>query len=113
METILSEQRYLVGNCLTEADIRLFCTLIRFDDVYVVYFKTNRNFIREFPNLANYTRDIFQTPGQCRIIAIVTLLFTSGLIWANNDVLPLLLVLSKGWSRRLLLARHDRIHDTL
>eukprot|EP00668_Euglena_longa_P038219 GGOE01049210.1.p1 GENE.GGOE01049210.1~~GGOE01049210.1.p1 ORF type:complete len:349 (-),score=106.64 GGOE01049210.1:176-1195(-) len=62
-EAILTKQRYLVGNQLTEADLRLFMTLIRFDEVYVVYFKTNRNFISQFPALSNYTRDIFQTPG--------------------------------------------------
>jgi len=62
-EGILAGQRYLVGNQLTEADLRLFVTLIRFDEVYVVYFKTNRTFIHEFPNLSNYVRDIYQTPG--------------------------------------------------
>lgn len=62
-EAILSRQRYMVGDRLTEADIRLFMTLIRFDEVYVVYFKTNKHFIHEFPNLCNYTRDIYQTPG--------------------------------------------------
>ncbi len=42
VEAILSKQRYLVGNVLTEADVRLYVTLIRFDAVYVVYFKTNK-----------------------------------------------------------------------
>eukprot|EP00667_Euglena_gracilis_P013883 EG_transcript_14349 len=62
-EALLTKQRYLVGSQLTEADIRLFMTLIRFDEVYVVYFKTNRNFIHQFPALSNYVRDIYQTPG--------------------------------------------------
>jgi putative glutathione S-transferase len=62
-EGILAKHRYLTGDRLTEADIRLFKTLIRFDEVYVVYFKTNRNFIHEFPNLANFTREIYQIPG--------------------------------------------------
>ena len=48
-----------------QADVRLFQTLIRFDHVYVVYFKCNRNFIHQMPNLANYVRDMYQTPGQC------------------------------------------------
>ena len=47
-----------------EADVRLFMTLIRFDDVYVVYFKTNRGFIHEFPNLRDYVRDVYQTEGE-------------------------------------------------
>ncbi|GAB4823936.1 hypothetical protein N2152v2_010982 [Parachlorella kessleri] len=62
-EGILSKQRYLAGDQLTEADVRLFMTLIRFDEVYVVYFKTNKRFIHQYPNLCNYTRDLYQTPG--------------------------------------------------
>lgn len=62
-EDILGRQRYIIGDSFTEADIRLFMTLIRFDEVYVVYFKTNRRFIHEYPNLREYTRDIYQTPG--------------------------------------------------
>lgn len=62
-EKILGEQRYIAGDRLTEADVRLFHTLIRFDEVYVVYFKTNRNFIHELPNLREYTKDVHQTPG--------------------------------------------------
>ena len=63
-EETLSRQRFIAGDRLTEADVRLFQTLIRFDEVYVVYFKTNRNFIREMPNLKNYVRELYQTPGQ-------------------------------------------------
>ncbi|XP_043690370.1 glutathionyl-hydroquinone reductase YqjG-like [Telopea speciosissima] len=62
-EEILSKQRYLCGNTLTEADIRLFVTLIRFDEVYTVHFKCNKKQLREYPNLFNYTKDIFQIPG--------------------------------------------------
>ncbi|KAK1320399.1 hypothetical protein QJS10_CPA03g00671 [Acorus calamus] len=62
-EEILSKQRYLCGNTVTEADIRLFVTLIRFDEVYLVHFKCNQKLIREYPNLFNYTKDIFQLPG--------------------------------------------------
>ena len=47
-----------------QADVRLFQTLIRFDHVYVVYFKCNRNFIHQMPNLCNYVRDLYQTPGE-------------------------------------------------
>ncbi|CAL4910380.1 unnamed protein product [Urochloa decumbens] len=62
-EDILSKQRFLCGNQLTEADVRLFTTLIRFDEVYSVYFKCNKKLIREYPNLFNYTKDIYQIPG--------------------------------------------------
>ncbi|GMH27733.1 hypothetical protein Nepgr_029576 [Nepenthes gracilis] len=62
-EDILSKKRYLCGSTLTEADIRLFVTLIRFDEVYVVHFKCNKKMVLEYPNLFNYTKDIFQIPG--------------------------------------------------
>ncbi|GJM91037.1 hypothetical protein PR202_ga07372 [Eleusine coracana subsp. coracana] len=62
-EEILGKQRYLCGNQLTEADIRLFVTLIRFDEVYAVHFKCNKKLLREYPNLFNYTKDIYQIPG--------------------------------------------------
>jgi len=62
-EELLETRRYLAGDQITEVDIWLFMTLVRFDEVYVVYFKTNRKCVREFPNLSNYVRDLFQTPG--------------------------------------------------
>ncbi|KAF8820912.1 putative Glutathionyl-hydroquinone reductase YqjG [Cardiosporidium cionae] len=62
-ESILSKQRYIAGPALTESDIRLFVTLVRFDEVYVVYFKTNCRCIREYPNIMNYCREIYQIPG--------------------------------------------------
>jgi glutathionyl-hydroquinone reductase len=63
LETRLAEQRYLVGNTITEADVRLFTTLVRFDAVYHGHFKCNRNKLTEMPALWAYTRDLFQTPG--------------------------------------------------
>ncbi|MDQ0379383.1 glutathione S-transferase family protein [Amycolatopsis thermophila] len=59
----LSGQRYLVGDTITEADIRLFTTLVRFDPVYHGHFKCNRNKLTEMPVLWAYARDLFQTPG--------------------------------------------------
>ena len=63
LEERLDGQRYLTGNRLTEADIRLFPTLVRFDAVYVGHFKCNLRRIEDYPNLSNYTRDIFQLGG--------------------------------------------------
>ncbi|MEW9835330.1 glutathione S-transferase family protein [Mesorhizobium marinum] len=63
IEGRLSAQRYLVGNALTEADWRLFTTLVRFDPVYVGHFKCNLRRIADYPNLSNYLRDLYQVPG--------------------------------------------------
>lgn len=62
-EEILGKQRYICGGSLTEADIRLFVTLIRFDEVYAVHFKCNKKLIREYAILFNYIKDVFQIPG--------------------------------------------------
>jgi putative glutathione S-transferase len=59
----LATQRYLVGDTITEADVRLFTTLVRFDAVYHGHFKCNRNKLTEMPVLWAYARDLFQTPG--------------------------------------------------
>lgn len=63
LEERLSRQRYLVGEQITEADIRLFTTLARFDPVYHGHFKCNRNKLSEMPVLWAYARDLYQTPG--------------------------------------------------
>ncbi|WP_427015707.1 glutathione S-transferase family protein [Pseudarthrobacter sp. P1] len=63
LEERLSTQRFLVGETITEADIRLFTTLVRFDAVYHGHFKCNRNKLAEMPVLWAYARDLFQTPG--------------------------------------------------
>ncbi len=63
LELRLGQQRYLVGAQLTEADWRLFTTLIRFDSVYVGHFKCNLRRIEDYPNLSNYLRDLYQIPG--------------------------------------------------
>ena len=63
LERRLSKQRYLTGANLTEADWRLFPTLIRFDTVYYSHFKCNIRRIEDYPNLSNYLRDLYQVPG--------------------------------------------------
>ena len=63
LEERLADQRFLVGDTITEADIRLFTTLARFDAVYHGHFRCNRNKLSEMPALWAYARDLFQTPG--------------------------------------------------
>ena len=63
LEERLSGQRYLVGDTITEADVRLWVTLVRFDPVYHGHFKCNRQKLTELPVLWAYARDLFQTPG--------------------------------------------------
>ena len=63
LEARLAKSRYLVGNRITEADWRLFVTLLRFDAVYYVLFKCNLRRIADYPNLSNYLRDLYQVPG--------------------------------------------------
>lgn len=63
LEQRLAGRRYLMGDSITEADIRLFTTLVRFDAVYHGHFKCNRQKLTELPALWGYARDLFQTPG--------------------------------------------------
>jgi putative glutathione S-transferase len=63
LEDRLSTRRYLLGEHITEADVRLFTTLVRFDPVYHSHFKCSRNKLTEMPHLWGYARDLFQTPG--------------------------------------------------
>lgn len=63
LEERLGRQRYLLGPDVTEADWRLFTTLVRFDAVYVGHFKCNLRRIADYPNLSNYLRDLYQVPG--------------------------------------------------
>jgi putative glutathione S-transferase len=70
MEQLLSKQRYLAGGQITEADWRFFTTLIRFDVVYYGHFKCNWRHIYEYPNLSNYTRDLYQQPGVAETVSL-------------------------------------------
>ena len=63
LDDLLAERRFLTGPEITEADWRLFVTLIRFDPVYVGHFKCNQRQIAEYPNLSGYLRDLYQQPG--------------------------------------------------
>jgi len=63
LERRLAGQRYLAGDRLTEADWRLFTTLVRFDPVYVGHFKCNKRRLFDYPNLWSYTRELYQLPG--------------------------------------------------
>ena len=68
VEQTLNRQRYLAGTRLTEADWRLFTTLIRFDAVYYGHFKTNRQRIADYPAINNYLRELYQQPGVAQTV---------------------------------------------
>jgi len=68
LERRLEANRYLVGSQITEADWRLFTTLVRFDPVYHGHFKCNRRKLIEYPNLWAYTRELFQVPGVAQTV---------------------------------------------
>ena len=70
LEDRLSRQRYLAGREITEADWRLFPTLVRFDTVYYSHFKCNLRRVADYPNLWNYLRDLYQVPGIAETVSI-------------------------------------------
>jgi putative glutathione S-transferase len=70
LEGLLGERRYLTGERVTEADWRLFPTLVRFDEVYHLHFRCNHRRIVEYPNLWAYTRELYQWPGVDRTVAM-------------------------------------------
>ena len=70
LEALLANQRYLVGANITEADWRLFTTLVRFDPVYVGHFKCNKKRIVDYPNLWGYLRDMYQQSGVSETVDI-------------------------------------------
>jgi len=69
-EELLSRQRYLLGEQITEADWRLFTTLVRFDAVYVGHFKCNLKRISDYQNISNYLRELYQVPGVSETVDI-------------------------------------------
>ena len=69
VEGLLTQQRYLVGDQLTEADWRLFTTLIRFDAVYFGHFKTNRQLIADYPAISAYVRELYQVQAVAETVS--------------------------------------------
>ena len=70
LEARLLRSRYLMGDRVTEADWRLFTTLVRFDAVYYGHFKTNLHRIEDYPNLSNYVRDLYQKPAVAETVSL-------------------------------------------
>jgi putative glutathione S-transferase len=103
-EARLTTQRYLLGAKLTEADICLFTTLLRFDPVYHYHFKCNLRRIADYPALAGFVRDIYQTPGIAEVCSLEHIkhhYFTSHPTINPNKIIPLGPVVD-------LLAPHER-----
>lgn len=92
IEQLLSRQRYLAGNQITEADWRLFTTLIRFDAVYFGHFKTNRQLLADYSAISHYVRELYQVPGIAETVNfehIKTHYYASHLTINPTGVVPL------------------------
>ncbi|KAG7349643.1 glutathione S-transferase [Nitzschia inconspicua] len=88
---LLKHQRYLTGDVLTDADIRLFVTLLRFDEVYAFYFRANTRLVMMTPSLLNFCREIYQMPGvaeTCHMDQIKAHFFGSHAEWNKYSVVP-------------------------
>jgi putative glutathione S-transferase len=70
LERLLGERRYVAGDVITEADWRLFTTLVRFDAVYYVHFRCNGRLIADHPNLWGYARELYQVPGVAETVSL-------------------------------------------
>jgi putative glutathione S-transferase len=91
VESLLSKQRYLAGDQLTEADWRLFTTLIRFDAVYYGHFKTNRQLLADYPAISTYVRELYQVDGVAGTVSfehIKTHYYASHLMINPTGVIP-------------------------
>src|SRR5229473_6652756 len=91
LEARLGRQRWLVGDRFSEADLRLFPTLLRFDTVYYGLFKCNRRRLTDYNHLWNYTREIYQMPGVAETVdfARIKLGYYGSMRHLNNGILPL------------------------
>lgn len=105
LESLLSDKRFLLGDKLTEADIRLFPTLVRFDSVYVSHFKCSLKRIVDYPNLWGYTRDIYQLPG---IAETVDIEYNKAHYYGSHDTVNPHLIIPVGPSLNFM-APHDRV----
>lgn len=104
LEERLSKQRYLVGDKITEADWRLFTTLIRFDAVYHGHFKCNRQKLSEFHHISNYVNELYQVPG---INGTVDLEYTKTHYYASHSTINPTLIVPLGAAQHFD-APHDR-----
>jgi len=104
LERHLGENRYLAGEYLTEADIRLFTTLIRFDAVYHGHFKCNLRRIADYPNLSNWLRELFQWPG---VAETVDFAHIKGHYYASHRTINPTGIVPKGPEQDFM-AGHDR-----
>ncbi len=105
LEERLGRQRYLIGNALTEADWRLFTTLIRFDAVYHGHFKCNRNKMSDFHNLSNYLRELYQISG---VSETVDLDYSKRHYYASHRTINPTLIIPLGPQQQFDLP-HDRV----
>ncbi|MBX8548433.1 glutathione S-transferase family protein [Pseudomonas cichorii] len=104
LEKLLEENRYLAGEYLTEADVRLFTTIVRFDAVYYSHFKCNLRRIADYPNLSNWLRELYQWPG---IAETVDLEHIKGHYYASHRTINPTGIIPKGPALNLE-ASHDR-----
>ncbi|WP_448566112.1 glutathione S-transferase family protein [Thalassotalea ganghwensis] len=93
LEQHLSDSRYLVGDTLTEADWRLFTTLLRFDAVYHGHFKCNRNKLSEFHHISNYVRELYQVEG---VASTVDIPYTKLHYYGSHSTINPTLIVPKG-----------------
>ena len=90
-DVVLQHQRFLTGDTLTDADIRLFVTLLRFDEVYAYYFRANTRLVMLTPSLLNYCREIYQMEGicaTCNMEQIKTHFYASHAEWNKFSIIP-------------------------
>ncbi|MEE4786690.1 glutathione S-transferase family protein [Pseudomonas alliivorans] len=104
LENLLGEKRYLAGEHLTEADVRLFTTIVRFDAVYYSHFKCNQRRIADYPNLSNWLRELYQWPG---IAETVNFEHIKGHYYASHRTINPTGIIPKGPALNLQ-SSHDR-----
>ncbi|CRM60526.1 glutathione S-transferase family protein [Pseudomonas sp. 24 R 17] len=105
LEQHLGDHRYLAGEPLTEADVRLFTTLIRFDAVYYSHFKCNLRRIADYPNLSNWLREMYQWPG---VAETVDFEHIKGHYYASHRTINPTGIVPKG-PLQVFDAQHDRL----